>query len=192
MELKVRINKKAILKKYQDSFGAWVTFMFLFPGLLITIMVVAPDFPVIIPVIGGIISVLISRKNWTLYRVYADLTDYPETVPSTEFLNMLSSVGIGYSLKWEEPKEDEDQSTKKDGQKVFLYYIEFYRWEPVIDEEGIATYVKRSLMTSPIKYGEGLSLNGIIPLKGIIPFIPFERVPENYSKEKLLLFYVMD
>ncbi len=175
MELKVRINKKAILKKYQDSFGAWVTFMFLFPGLLITIMVVAPDFPVIVPVIGGIISVLTSRKNWKLYKVYRDLNTLSEEISATPFLNMLSSIHIGYNLKWEK--------TQAEGEPQ--YYIEFYRWEPVVDEEGVETYIKKSLLSSPIKY------SGIFSLKGIIPFIEtFDKIPEEYSGEKLLLFYV--
>ena len=175
MELKIKIDKKAILKKYQDSFGAWVTFMFLLPVLLITIMVVAPGFPIIVPIIGGILSVMTSRKNWKLYQVFKDLNKLPEIISATEFLNMLRSVQIGYDLKWEEIQEEGETQ----------YSIEFYRWEPVIDEEGIETYVKKFLLSSPIKY------NGAFSLKGIIPFIEiFDKIPEEYSEEKLLLFYV--
>lgn len=177
MELKLKIDKKAILKKYQDAFGAWVTFMFLFPALLITIMIVAPGFPVIVPVIGGIISVLTSRKNWKLYQVFKDLNKLPEIIPATEFLNMLRSVQIGYDLTWEEIQAEGETQ----------YSINFYRWELVVDEEGIETYEKRPLLSSLIRY------NGTFSLKGIIPFIEIlDKIPEEYSREKLLLFYAMD
>lgn len=175
MELRLKIDKKGILKKYQDAFGAWVTFMFLIPGMLMTLMIVAPNFPVIVPVIGGILSVLTSRKNWKLYQVFRDLNKLSEIIPATEFLNMLRSVQIGYNLTWEEIQAEGETQ----------YYIEFYRWESVVDEEGVETYIKRPLLSSSIRY------NGTFSLKGIIPFIElFDKIPEEYSEQKLLLFYV--
>jgi hypothetical protein len=171
MNLYVKLNKSRIEKEYRDVQGAWVTMFFVIPMILIGIMILAPDFPVIVPIFGGVISVVGSRKSWKALKALKPLRGLPEVISGHEILNLLRNAQIGYEVT---STKDEERPQS----------IRFYEWVMVVDEEGISRAEMKTLSSYAMNY------TMIFSIKGILPFIDENKVPENYRGLFKVLKYV--
>jgi hypothetical protein len=171
MNLNVKIDKDRVEKEYRDNQGAWITMFFVIPMILIGIMILAPDFPVIVSIFGGVISVVGSRKSWKALKTLKSLRGLPEIISGHEVLNLLRSAQIGYEV------------TSTGGEKR-PQAIRFYEWVMVVDEEGISRAEMKTLWSYAMDY------TMVFSIKGILPFIDENKVPENYRGLFKALKYV--
>ncbi len=147
-------DTQAIERRKRDAFGAWVTFFFIVPIILIGLIVFVPKLRVEFPLAIGLLGIVAASKEYRAYKALATLAD----IDTAHFLNLIRGYGINHEFGWEEISAEGE----------IKQWISFYRF--IKNDDG--DIERQDIATSSI------SVNGEFSIKGISKYIS-----ENFSKE---------